>query len=323
MLGKNTFFEALPQKISLSEKLNYISLPFHALIQCKWNHSAILLRAKYLLILLLSLRTYKKSLAAVSSLNLSADIDTDPQVPLNYITIGYLSTNLSIKDRARILINHHKFISSTLQKKAIDTIYRSDLEIFSSDVGGFSLNVSLGSPTETNKEGDLSLHLYFKNKPIYQLSFSFSPGIIFGLKESNVCFLTRMQTAKGNHELAREISSSLCEVSPQWILFSGLSGIAEALSIRAIVGISSIHQSSYKASYAEQFKTTYDNFFEALGALKIPGHLYIISLPLQLKPIELITRRHRSRTLKKRKIRDSIREGCYHGIKAHLSNFSY
>lgn len=321
MLGKNTFFEASPQKISLSEKLNFISLPFRALIQCKWDPYTILLRAKYFIIFLLSIKIYKRSLVAVKSLNLPADINTDPQIPLNYITIGYLSTNLSTGHRARILINHHKFLSSHLQEISIHTIYRNNLEIFSSDTATSSLHISLGSPTETNKEGDLSLHLFFKNTPIYQLSFSFSPGAIFGLREHNVCFLTRMQTAKGSYELAKELSASLGEVSPQWVLFSALSGIAEAFGIKTIVGISSVHQSSYKASHAEQLKTTYDNFFESLGVAKNPEQLYIISLPLQLKPIELVTRRHRSRTLKKRQIRNSIREGCYYGLKNHLSNF--
>lgn len=283
-----------------------------------WNWKTIFLRLKYILIALVTIPIFVNVALAVRRVRWRNKTRRDYFVPLNYLIDGYLSKRLSLREKSRALIDHYCFVSKKFCKSGIDLIFLGGLEVFSFCENDCCVKIYMGLPTENNKEGNFSLHLKLNGTQVYQLSFSFVFGKSIGLGDENVCFITRMQTTRGCHEYAKEVSSNFHDVSPQWMLFSAVSGISERLGVNKIVGISGVDQYSYKLCCDKSFYTTYDGFFESLGVKKNLVGVYEIALPIQLKPINLVARKHRGRTLKKRKLRQVICDGCRENIGAVL-----
>ena len=59
----------------------------------------------------------------------------------------------------------------------------------------------------------------------------------------------------------------------------------------------------------------YDEFWLAVGGLRLERNMYHLSVPLPRKPLQLIKRNHRSRVLRKREFRKVVKETVCHAFR--------
>jgi uncharacterized protein VirK/YbjX len=144
---------------------------------------------------------------------------------------------------------------------------------------------------------------------LYVVSFTIVPGYVVGVEDRHAILISRMQGAKGRAPEIYQATKQINDISPQAVLLAVLQGIATALELRSIAGVSAECQSSFTELNATRFAQTYDQFFSSLGALALKDGFYHLSLPLTEKPLNLIKPGHRKRTRIKRQVKAELIAG--------------
>ena len=80
------------------------------------------------------------------------------------------------------------------------------------------------------------------------------------------------------------------------------------LKLEHMIGISAGTQLSLERARPRGLLTPYDEFWIAVGGLKLEGDMYHLTVPLAEKPLQLIQRCHRSRVRRKRAFKKLVSE---------------
>ncbi len=113
----------------------------------------------------------------------------------------------------------------------------------------------------------------------------------------------------GEHQAA---TKAMRDVAPQAVLFAAVQGIARALKISVIAGVSGRNQVCFDEAKAALFEGAYDNFFRSIGASGPTNGFYHYRMlaPDEDKP--MATAGHRRRTRLRRKVKEEITEAVRH-----------
>lgn|SRR5262245_37544576 len=235
-----------------------------------------------------------------------------PRIVLKYLG-GYLGEGLSRNERASILVNHYAFLKRRVAEDFFSKIVDGRLELWKHAVGNLLFRIYLTFSRENHDEGELSLIFQSDHVEIYTLSFTIGPGSVAGLPAGHAIYVGRMQGKGGVLHLIREATKNCLDISPAALLLAAAEGIAMALEIRHVVGMGADQQvSAEKDSRPEGLVHAYDQFWMALGGVKMDRNMYLLSTPLSEKPIKTIKQNHRSRTLRKRAFKKLVKEQVRH-----------
>ncbi len=233
------------------------------------------------------------------------------QPRLGYKYLGnYLAKSLSRQERLFILLNHYDYL-----------IQRVRSDFFALLIGGIPLwqdyqgedvvAIRLLFPNGIDFEGDLALVFELNGVAIYSISFVVAPGEPLHSPSAQVIFVSRIQGTK-NFELIRYCTKSCHDIVPPALLIAALQGLAGALGLRLLVGISS------EERLYDSITFDYNAFWESFNAEKTAENLFFLPLPVVKTPIELIKGKRRERTLRKRQYKDQISEAAHSALEEHL-----
>lgn len=232
----------------------------------------------------------------------------EPIVMLKHLG-DYLGHEFSRADRAHALIGHYSILTSKVRSGFFDRIVDGEIELWRLRSEGNDFSIALTFPRKTHQEGDLSLLFCRDEACLYTLSFSFGPGHIAGSGCPYAMYVARIQGKGGAFEAIR-CATRVCEdISPASLLLAAAEGIALALRVEKLIGISATVQlSAALDSRPDGLVSTYDRFWLAFGGVPLGGSMYRLDVPMTDKPISEIRRHHRSRVLRKRAFRASVRD---------------
>lgn len=237
----------------------------------------------------------------------------DPLLAYKYLSTDYLFTGLPARQRAASFAHHLRFLRTHLPDALLRQQAPLELAVFERREGDHVYSVRLDLPPKNASfEGELRLGLLMDGVLLYCLQFSVVPGSVVQSQERDAVFILRVQGMKGHYEQIRIATKALQEVAPPALLIAALQGIASAWGIHAMAGISAASQYWYEERDASLFTQIYDDFFVELGAARTTKDFFSSSLPLPVKPLDLIRNGHKSRTMKKRafrlRISDEVRQ---------------
>jgi uncharacterized protein len=239
-----------------------------------------------------------------------------PRIVLKYLG-GYLGEGLSRNERASILVNHYAFLKRRVEEDFFSKIVDGRLELWKHAVGNLLFRIYLTFSRANHDEGELSLIFQSDHVEIYTLSFTIGPGSVSGLTADHAIYIGRMQGKGRGLHLIREATKNCLDISPAALLLAAAEGIAMALELRHVVGMGADQQiSASKYSRPEGLVHAYDQFWMALGGVKMDRNMYLLSTPLSEKPIKTIKQNHRSRTLRKRAFKKLVKEQVRHEFSA-------
>lgn len=169
-----------------------------------------------------------------------------PRVQYRY-TLPYLATSLGWKARRAALKSHYDFVNQVFAADFYSRVLGDKLEIWRHEVGGEALSVSVQGlcPVTRHREGELTLCFKLAGVPIYKLSFSIVclaglnlAGVDASGRAAHALYIGRVQGVSGAMDAIRQATTLLGDIAPQDLLMSVLTGLAGALRIDTLIGVS-------------------------------------------------------------------------------------
>jgi uncharacterized protein VirK/YbjX len=150
---------------------------------------------------------------------------------------------------------------------------------------------------------------------IYTSSFVLVPGALLKIDTNSALLVVRQQGSRGKFKAIAKATKDLMDLTPQFILFSALQGIAIALGIGYIGSVSGARHISNTDPDSPLFRKAYDEFMVSQGAVGSSEDMFRLQVPIREKPVKYIKRDHRARALRKRRFRSHI----VHDVRGFLS----
>jgi uncharacterized protein VirK/YbjX len=232
----------------------------------------------------------------------------------------YLAKGLTLRERVRCVLVHSRFEEDTFDAAYRQAVYRDGgLVLWRHDSDGRVFTIRLTMASRLNAEGDLTLVASADGTCLHRLSFSWMDGGFAGLDLPIVPFVARNQ---GHHEGAAEgfaaFNDAFPNNSPSFFCAAALCGVAQALGIDGFMAVKSACQSAYDPLEDKHFSNAYDNFWQTLGGVDMPGRAWHVALPFRLRPLSETPSKHRKRAAMRRAHWAAIAESARAMIAGHL-----
>jgi uncharacterized protein VirK/YbjX len=226
-----------------------------------------------------------------------------PDFPTKWLRGNYLASGLSELQRARYYFFHYDFIIKHLSASLLEDLVFHQVELWSSTIDDCRHSIIVRQSSLSVVEGELSLEFNVDGACLYVLSFTIIPKD--GAGEGGI-LVSRMQGVRGLWDDIKRASRRMKDVSPPFALMAALQGLAQALDIESVFGVSARRQAARGAEHAGDFNTTYDQFFLSIGATEMDEMLFAAAFPLPEKPMSQVKPGHRIRTRAKRELKREI-----------------
>lgn len=237
-----------------------------------------------------------------------------PRVQYRY-TLPYLSMSLDWQERWSALKSHYAFVNAVFGADFSQRVLDDRLEIWHREQDGHLLSVHIQGlcPVTKHREGELTLCFKMDGLPIYKMSFSFIRWGDLNLNDlagtvpvEHAMYIGRVQGVSGAMESIRLATGLLGDIAPQDLLMSVLFGLASALNIRKVIGVSDETCVSCDTIAVSDSSFSYKQFWDRYNGLLLSGGHVLVSLPLAEKPLSEISSKHRKRTQRKRDFKKQV-----------------
>lgn len=229
--------------------------------------------------------------------------------------VDYASMNLSTHERYQVLCAHYLFLQEHFRPDFLRAICSDSIQVWHHSNANSPLTIDLNFPESMQTEGDLCLTLHTGERKIYRLIFSIAVGATFGLGAPYIILITCVQGLQSTADI-RDVAASCQDIHPADLLMAALAGVAGAIGIDTLMGITTDNQIANKG----RIFFSYDDFFGRYGEYWDRINAYQITLPYPQKSLTEIAAKHRGRTRAKRKCRWQLTEKCRFSVTDYLIN---
>jgi uncharacterized protein VirK/YbjX len=94
--------------------------------------------------------------------------------------------------------------------------------------------------------------------------------------------------------------------TPQFFCLAAVCGIAVSNELKALLAIKHDSQIAYEETFDSGFRNSYTALWERFDAVEIEQHVYMLAVPLNLRPLGSVDGGHRARARNRRKYWDDI-----------------
>lgn len=228
-----------------------------------------------------------------------------PKLLYKYLT-EYLAADISRRTRLSALTHHYNFMKDRVRNDFMGRLFGGRYVLWESVIDNTPLSISLAYPGEDHDfEGEL--RLFFENDaiPVYSITLTVVAGTSLGIGGEPVLLIGAVQGAGGKLELIKEATKA-CDDAPPSFLLAAAEGLATALNIKKLAGVSLKRQVQKKLLFDDlHFRFDYDKFWAPLTDEKIGG-FYLLPVPIPEKPLEQVKSNRRSRALRRRALKEQI-----------------
>lgn len=194
---------------------------------------------------------------------------------------------------------HHEYELQAYNSDYARQIYRSGgVLLWEKSFDDLHFAIVLTASPDNRHEGDLTVILSVNSVKLCRMSFCYLNANIFSLGPFMTMLISRNQThrASGRDVFDRCFKQN----SPQLFCLSAICGIALANGFQTIFAIKHDAQVAYEEPYDANFRNSYTTLWEKFQAVEIDRHVYMMSVPLTLRPVGLVSRAHRRRARNRR-----------------------
>ena len=237
--------------------------------------------------------------------------------PLYFLTYRYyVSKRFTLRQRAQVAMDHHKYESSLYNCEYMEQAYRSDGVVLwerSFDDQRFTIVLTAG--IDNRAEGDLSVILSVNGDMLAIMSFCYLRANVFGLPPHMTMLVSRNQTIRTSSRAV--FDKCFKQNTPHLFCLAAICGIGAVNEFGTIFGIKHDAQIIYKESLDTGFRNSYTALWEKFDAAEIDGQAFMLSVPLSLRPVALVGGDHRRRARARRQWWDEI----LHSTRSNMARY--
>ena len=285
-----------------------------------WGPASILRRCAIVSrLLFLHPAAFFRVVNALSAAKLSSLVRTAPIILLKFSWPVY-SNCMSAEGRAIALSHHYGILQRRLSRTLLEKIIAGRATLWEAAAGTSALSISLSVAQATYGEGEMNLHFQVDSSDVYVLSFVIVPARLLGLEADSAIYVTRLQGTKGHADSIRLATKGVGDVSPALTLMAAAEGVALALGVEHILGISAKEQICSAADPPTgDFISAYDEFWRSIEGRKLTAGSFYFPVPLPEKALALIKQNHRPRV----KARRAFRRAVSDRVRAQIVRIGY
>src|SRR5208282_3005073 len=125
------------------------------------------------------------------------------------------------------------------------------------------------------------------------MSFCYLNANIFGLSSYMTMLISRNQT--DSTAFREEFDRCFKQNTPQYFCLSAICGIAMANEFKTVFAIKHDAQIAYDEIYESGFRNPYTALWKKFDAVEIDRHVYMLNVPLKMRPVPLVNHKARAR----------------------------
>jgi uncharacterized protein VirK/YbjX len=218
----------------------------------------------------------------------------------------YLARSLDKEAQRACAEFHYRWMSERFAPAALAAMLGGRIEIWSATFDGVAYAFMAFVEPFCAREGAFTLELYANGTTLYGLSFTVVPGRLFEREEDAVFLVSRIQGRPDRYEEIKSATRAMADVSPRAALFAVLAGVAQAVGINLVLGVSAENFINYLPQNREALERQYDAFYQSLEASGPQSGIYVVDLRAEPKPVTEIKAGHRIRTRRKRQFKQQL-----------------
>src|SRR5208282_5025369 len=220
-----------------------------------------------------------------------------------------MSKRFTLRQRVRCAINHHEHELESYTGEYARQVYRSDgILLWKRSVDDLHFTIVLIATDDNRHEGDLSVALSVNGVRLCRMSFCYLNANILGPSSYMTMLISRNQT--DSTPFREKFDRCFKQNTPQLFCLSAICGIAMANDFKTVFAIKHDAQIAYEETYESGFRNSYTALWEKFDAVEIDRHVYVLNVPLKLRPVPLVKRVHRARARARRGYWDEIVRGA-------------
>jgi uncharacterized protein VirK/YbjX len=251
---------------------------------------------------------FPRAVDQISSMNVIEKLKhpTRNHDPLYFLIYRhYISKRFTISQRVQVALDHHKYESRFYNSEYISQVYRSGgILLWERSFDDLHFTIVLIATPDNRNEGELSVILSVNEVVLSIMSFCYLKADVFGLSPYTTMLISRNQTSRTSFRDA--FNKCFKQNTPQLFCLSAVCGIAMTNEFRTIFGIKHDAQIIYKETLDTGFRNSYTALWEKFNSTEIDHQVFMLNVPLTLRPIELVSGDHRRRARARRLCWDEI-----------------
>jgi len=243
-------------------------------------------------------------------------LEVSPRLRRQHLT-SYLSRSFNARSRHLAAFHHYQAVRKLLTEDFIVGLLADGVPLWIHTVEADEFCIVATQNKLHPYEGDILLTLRQDGQRLFQVSFSIVPGKELNMDDDSVLLIGGAQGGRPEDEHLKHVVRTHSGVAPSHLVLAAVRGVAQALDISAIAGVSNAVQLVKTRRGHEPFSFDYDAFWPMFGGLASEDGIFALPVQPYEKSLLEVPRTHRRRTRKKRQFKGEVAAS----VRGSLLNF--
>jgi uncharacterized protein VirK/YbjX len=232
----------------------------------------------------------------------------------------YLAKNLRSRQRVECVLSHYRFEERSFDINYKKAVYsQGGLVLWQRTVDGTDFLIRLTLADRYAAEGDLCVSLMVDEVRLHAIAFSWIPGSMVQEHGCAIFVALNQGRLQKEHEYHHKFAAAFPHNSPNFVCYAALQGLARAVGVQRIVGVSARLQVCFEPTDIGHFDNAYDGFWRTVGGASDGRYGFELPVPWPTKELSQIPSKHRRRAAKRRVLLASVDDHAFLTVTGHLS----
>lgn len=244
-------------------------------------------------------------------------LSVSPKITKQYLA-SHLVRSFDVQERLAAVIHHYEFIKTLFKPTLFKMLLDGGMPVWTRSVESDEFRLILKHNIQHFYEGDILLILFHDDLQLFQVSCSVVSGTSLGMGDGDILLLGSAQGVKSDHDELKYVVKASDGVAPSHLVMAAARGVAQAIGVSGIAGVSNADQIVKTQKRATSFSFDYDAFWPMFGGELNEKGIFVIPVETFEKPLLDIPRTHRRRSRKKREFKAVVTQETEHSLRCYL-----
>jgi uncharacterized protein VirK/YbjX len=231
----------------------------------------------------------------------------------------YLANFLSFDERVDLTLFHMQAEDRQFNAAYKDAVYLDGgLRLWEQTVDGTRFHIQLRMASRIAQEGDLEVALFVDEQRLHSFKFTWLDGARINQPGQLIPWVTCCQgLRRSKTEAPEKFAAAFPNSWPKLFCLAALRGLAVAMGSEVLIGIPGHAHIAAHGERADQFASTYDEFWQSMHGVQTSRYGYVMPSRLPEKDLSTVASKHRKRAENRRRQWLEIEQSAQQSINAH------